>query len=441
MNDGAPAPSHSFDLEAPIAERVTIRWRGPVAAPGSARPSTILSPVDLERALGQFERVETNLERLERVLEQIEELIPDDIRFSGSTPEGRQYENLARAYDDLLAGLPAIAGYKIQSRPLALDDIAQNRYDSAMISEPDILIGLDQQIAAPAQEVAAYRHSLMRERRSLVRARAEELMVSIDAALTQLTSRYERDQTPLAADDEWQQLVGTIAEVERLVGPDLVKRGGWGDLARHFHFALGVDLHDIADSDWPSVRPDIENALYGQLEPLPVDAEDLAELVATRPAGPVSTALMWSALDDDSFERLVFNILQDAAGYENPRWLMKTRAPDRGRDLSVDRVVADSLSGTRRERVIVQCKHWQSRSVTAQDCAATVAQMSLWEPPAVDELIIATSGRFTSDAVRWIDAHNENRKRPHVDPWPDSHLESLLAPRPGLVGEFGLRSS
>lgn len=62
----------------------------------------------------------------------------------------------------------------------------------------------------------------------------------------------------------------------------------------------------------------------------------------------------------DAFERLVFNILQDAAGYESragSRWLMKTRGPDRGRDLSVDRVVADSVSGTRRERVIVQRKH------------------------------------------------------------------------------------
>jgi hypothetical protein len=184
-----------------------------------------------------------------------------------------------------------------------------------------------------------------------------------------------------------------------------------------------VDLHDIAERDWPSVRADVESTLYGQLEPLPVEVDDLAQLVATRPSGPVSTALQWSALDDDSFERLVLNILQDAPGYENPRWLMKTRAADRGRDLSVDRVLSDSLSGTRRVRIIVQCKHWLSRSVTAESCADTVAKMSLWEPPAVDELIIATSGRFTSDAVQWIEAHNVNRKRPYVDPWPDSHLD------------------
>jgi hypothetical protein len=70
-----------------------------------------------------------------------------------------------------------------------------------MISEPEILISLSQEIAQPAQEVAAYRHRLMKERKSLIRARAEELIVSTDATLAQLTTRYERDQTPVAADE------------------------------------------------------------------------------------------------------------------------------------------------------------------------------------------------------------------------------------------------
>jgi hypothetical protein len=204
-------------------------------------------------------------------------------------------------------------------------------------------------------------------------------------------------------------------------------------------FALGVDLHDIAQLDWPSVRDDVAAALYGELEPLPVEVADLGHLAATRPQGTVTTALRWSALDDDDFERLMFNLISQTAGYENLRWLMKTRAPDRGRDLSVERVVSDALSGTRRERVIIQCKHWLSRSISVSDCASAVAAVKLWEPPPIDVLVMAISGRFTADAVQWIERHNSERQRPAIEVWPDSHLELLLAARASLVTEFNLR--
>ncbi len=42
---------------------------------------------------------------------------------------------------------------------------------------------------------------------------------------------------------------------------------------------------------------------------------------------------------------------------------MGINAPDKGRDLSVDRVVADALGGTKRLPVVIQCKHSRSRSV------------------------------------------------------------------------------
>ena len=88
-------------------------------------------------------------------------------------------------------------------------------------------------------------------------------------------------------------------------------------------------MHDIAEHDWPSVIQDIQAALYGEFEPVPVTVVDLEDLAATRPAGPVSTKLAWDRLDAESFERLVFNIIGDAPGYENAQWLMHTTAPDR----------------------------------------------------------------------------------------------------------------
>jgi hypothetical protein len=101
--------------------------------------------------------------------------------------------------------------------------------------------------------------------------------------------------------------------------------------------------------------------------------------------------------------------------------------------------VIDPLSGTLRSRVIIQCKHWLSKSVTLQDAASAKEQMALWGDPRVDVLVIATSGRFTADAVQWIERHNSKGECPRIDMWPESHLERLLAARPGLIAEFSLR--
>ncbi|MFU8851662.1 restriction endonuclease [Micromonospora sp. SL1-18] len=132
-------------------------------------------------------------------------------------------------------------------------------------------------------------------------------------------------------------------------------------------------------------------------------------------------------------------MLSEASGYENVQWLMKTRAADRGRDLQATRVRVDPLSGTRRDRVIIQCKHWLSKSVTLPDISDNVSQMRLWEPPVVDVLVVATSGHFTVDAVQWAEKRDEARERPTVELWSRSHLESLLAQRPNLAVTFGLR--
>lgn len=151
------------------------------------------------------------------------------------------------------------------------------------------------------------------------------------------------------------------------------------------------------------------------------------------------TALNWNRLDDEGFERLLFALLSDVRGYDNVQWLMKTNAPDRGRDVSAWRVRADELTDVDRERVIVQCKHWPNRSVSPVDVAEVLAKVTLWEPPPVDILIIATTGRFTADAVKKVEDHNAHRTRPRIDMWPDSTLERLLDRRPHLVASFNLR--
>lgn len=168
----------------------------------------------------------------------------------------------------------------------------------------------------------------------------------------------------------------------------------------------------------------------------------LAEMVAPNTPGgswtsmtkpPVPKRINWGGLTADDFERLLFLLFSCTDAYEHTEWLMKTRAPDGGRDISTWRVVRDPLVGPSRLRVVVQCKHWLSKSVAPEEIMNVGGQMKLWEPPRVDEVIVASSGRFTQDAVKWAAKHNEDGIRPRVVLWAESHLESLLASRADLL--------
>jgi hypothetical protein len=144
-------------------------------------------------------------------------------------------------------------------------------------------------------------------------------------------------------------------------------------------------------------------------------------------------------LSDEQFEGVVFELIRSAAGYENTNWLMRTHAADRGRDLETYRVVVDPLGGTRRYRVIVQCKFGVSRTVGRDEMIQCLEAVTLWQPPRVDVLVIATSGRFSQDAVAKAEQRTEERAVPAIEIWPDSHLETLLSRRPDLTARYGLR--
>jgi hypothetical protein len=396
--------------------------------------------MDLNDTLGQFDAVEANLHRLEKVWEEMVSLIPDGLVFIGGSPEGIRYETLRRAFADLVKGLPPINGRSIESFPFEIDEIAQTRLDLLDLGPEGSTLAFERQVTMPGEAIADYRFQMSRQRAVLVRNRTRELVGDIDLMLPDLAKRTERNGDRVV-DPAWDQFRQSFDEIVRLIGASIVKKAEWYDLSRHIHFGQGGDLHDIAETDWPSVREDIEAAMYDELEPLPVQLADLADLASAKPAGSVQTKLSWQTLAADEFERLIFNIFRETSGYENPRWLMHTNAPDRGRDLSVDRIITDPLSGTTRQRVIVQCKHWLSKSLKPTDISDAIVPMEFWDSPPVDALIIATSGRFTADAVEWAEKHNANGRRPTVDLWAESHLESLLAERSHLVAEFRLRET
>ncbi len=149
--------------------------------------------------------------------------------------------------------------------------------------------------------------------------------------------------------------------------------------------------------------------------------------------------LAWAKIDSTAFERLIFRLVEETEGYENVEWLMHTNAPDHGRDVSATRLRRDPLSGHSSQRVAIQCKHYLSRAVRDVDVSSAIVSIDHWRDPSFDVLVMATSGRFTSDAVAWIERHNARGGHPRIEVWNDARLESLLNERPHLIRDFELR--
>jgi hypothetical protein len=149
--------------------------------------------------------------------------------------------------------------------------------------------------------------------------------------------------------------------------------------------------------------------------------------------------LAWTKIDSTTFERLIFQLLAETEGYENVEWLMHTNAPDHGRDVSALRLRRDLLSGHSSQRIAIQCKHWLSRPVRDVDVNSALVSLGHWQSPPFDVLVLATSGRFTSDAVSFIERHNTQGQRPSIEVWNNAQLEALLNDRPHLIRAYELR--
>ena len=390
----------------------------------------------LMNALEKFEATEANIAKIERLWSELENAVPSGISF-GEDPD---YDDKVRAYSLLLDALPMIDGWKPTMSPWTLNEIAQIRWDVLELDEPTAFVQIEEGIAQPGKEIRAYRFQFNVKRRALIRDALVQLIGDVDSDLRVLRKKLtNRDDSIPLPPELWAALQRHISEIEVLLGSSVPKPRRWTDMLRHIRFGELQDFHDIERHDWPSIKEALHRGLYGLDDPLPVGIQDLAELVTAKPSGSIATKLDWSSLDDGEFERLLFALIGNEAGYENPEWLMQTRAPDCGRDLSVTRTTRDALSGTIHQRVVIQCKHWQTRSVNLQDASLAKEQMALWKNPRVDVLIIATSGRFTRDAVEWIELHNARGTSPRIEMWPESHLEHLLSARPALIAEFNLR--
>jgi hypothetical protein len=389
--------------------------------------------VQLNNLLDAFDRTAANLAKLEKIWDRAQTFIPKG-PAAGSPPE---YDDLCRSWSDLLKGLPEIDGWTITAPLPDIDSLGRAFID--YLEADQIAFELFEQGEQPGKDLDEYRYRLNRARRQAARGRLQALIVRIDTGLPHVLAGVDRDSR-LRLEGEWVDRITTaIPEIERLMGDTAQRTGRWTYLLRHIHFGEGHDWHDIAEFDWPSVRSDIEAAGLSDIDPLPTPDIDLGHAATGTLTGSVSTVLLWSRLTDDGFERLLYDLLREYPEHQNVQWLTKTRAADRGRDLSFDRVLQDATGGSRIERVIVPAKHWQAKSIRPTDLAEALAGVKLWEPPAVHTLIVVTSGRFTSDAIAWQERHNYTVTPPHIDLWPENKLESLLAQKPHIAAAHGLR--
>ena len=288
------------------------------------------------------------------------------------------------------------------------------RLDALELGMIEAEVSVSRELEEQGRQLREYRIRFQTKRRELVRDRIVNRMSELDQVLARFDSRGSGagGETQVAI-EAWSQLREAVDEIDTLLGSSS-RPAQWRTLQRQQRDVNDVqvveELMEAASLIWPSVRAALSDGLYGEFDPIPVAASDLGEVVSKGPTGPVSIKLNWSALDDEDFERLMYQLICAAEGYENVQWLQKTDAPDRGRDLSAERVHADSLGSVRRLRTIVQCKHWLSKSVSRSDVGEARDAMELWHPPRVDILIMATSGRFTTDAVAMVENHNQADK-------------------------------
>lgn len=391
----------------------------------------------LNNALRQFDATEANLKKAKSVLAEVYGGFPDGLVFGGSS----EHDNNIRRFNDLWAALPSIEKWKPQIEIPSNDAISQSRFDAMEIGEMGAISSVEDWIGEPQRLFDEYVYRFHKKRRQLVRDVIQARVNKIDECVEVLAGVYPHhaDLSDELDHPKIDELRAEVEQINALRGSTIKKPDRWGDLFRHLGFSQVQDIHDFVENDWPAARASLEAALYEDSEPVPITVVDLDDLTESRPSGEVATKLNWERLSDDDFERLIFNLISGAEGYQNPQWLMQTRAPDRGRDLSVERIIQDPLGGTFRSRVIIQCKHWLSKSINDKEVATLEVQMRHWEPPKVNVCAIATTGRFTADAVKSIEMINQSDRAMTIEPWSESHLERVLASRPELIAEFGLR--
>lgn len=385
----------------------------------------------------EFDIAESNVIKLEAIWQKVSSNIPSGFNFTDSSNE---YDTACIDFLRVYRALPTIDGWKPEIEFSTLNDIAQTRIDFLDIGEPSQSMDFETKLNEPGNIIAKYKVLLSSKRREFIRELVLKEITEVDEQLKKLEISYPDTYEPInhKIDDGFNEIRNAVKKIDILLGSER-RAKEWGDLNRHLRFSMVADLFDIRSRDWVAVKEWLTEIIYSSTDPRPASVADLDELLVKRPKGKIITDLKWNALTAESFEKLIFNLVCDSEGYENTQLLTHVNAADKGRDISTDRITEDPLLGLSKKRVIIQCKHWLSKSVAAEDVSSLLANIKLWEPPKVDIVIIATSGDFSTNAVDFAERHNMGTNTPEVAMWNKSRLESMLAKRPDLCINFSLK--
>jgi hypothetical protein len=180
--------------------------------------------VDLDKLLKAMDMASANLAKLENVWNRAFPFVPRG-PMRGSHPE---YDNLRRAWKDLLPGLPPIDGWTITDELPDMDGLGQSFIDYLDIGEPPF--AAYEAGEKPGKDLAEYRYRLDRARRRAARERLQELTAIIDGALARLLPAVPRDSQEKLSGADVDQVNDAVKEIERLLGSSAIRQGRWNDL-------------------------------------------------------------------------------------------------------------------------------------------------------------------------------------------------------------------
>ncbi|WP_406187378.1 hypothetical protein [Streptomyces sp. NBC_01006] len=187
--------------------------------------------MDLEELLRAMDRTAANLSKMDSVWERAKQYIPSGPQL-GTHPD---YEDLARAWADLLPGLPPIDGWTVTDPLPDIAAMGQDFIDYLEIMEPPTAVHAASE--KPGADLATYRYRLDRARRRAARGRLEQLIAKVDAALPVALKDVARDSLGLVQNEQTEQIEAAVGEIARLLGDAADSTGRWWDLHRHMRFS------------------------------------------------------------------------------------------------------------------------------------------------------------------------------------------------------------
>lgn len=205
--------------------------------------------MELTALLDALDRTAANLAKLEDVWARAESFMPKG-PAAGSDSE---YDDLCRAWTDLLSGLPPIDGWTITGQLPDIDQMGRAFVNYFEIDEPPIALYADAE--QPDKDLAEYRYRLARARRRAGRERLRELVALMENGLPVLVAGVERASRVVLTGAMADELRAAVGEIERLMGNTKRQSNRWSDLHRHLAFGEGHDWHDIRSTTGRASAP------------------------------------------------------------------------------------------------------------------------------------------------------------------------------------------